>query len=91
MPRKLSFKISLATSSVYVNFYKMQQYLREVQSFIFLSVYFNFIFKKPEAGPVAQWLSAHTFSFGGPGFTGLDPGCRHGTTWQAMLWQASHI
>ena len=24
-----------------------------------------------------------------PGFTGLDPGCRHGTICQAMLWQAS--
>ena len=27
----------------------------------------------------------------GPGFAGSDPGCRHGTTHQAMLWQASHI
>ena len=37
------------------------------------------------AGPVAQWLSS------GPGFAGLDPGCGHGTAWQAMLWQVSHI
>lgn len=24
-------------------------------------------------GPVVQWLSSHTFCFGGPGFTGWDP------------------
>ena len=44
------------------------------------------------ASPVAQWLSAHVpFCFSGPRFTGLDPGCGHGTAWQDMLWQASHI
>ena len=30
-------------------------------------------------------------ALGGPGFAGPDPGCRHGTAWQTMLWQASHI
>ena len=34
------------------------------------------------AGPVAQRLSAHVPLLGGLGFTGLDPGCGHGTTWQ---------
>ena len=42
---------------------------------------------------LARWHSGQvrTFRFGGPGFTGSDPGCRHGTAWQAMLWQASHV
>ena len=43
------------------------------------------------AGPVAQGLSVHFPLLGGPGFTGSDPGCGHGTAWQAMLWQASHV
>ena len=38
------------------------------------------------ASPVAQQLSAHVLLFGGLGFAGSDPGCRHGTAWQAMLW-----
>ena len=38
------------------------------------------------AGPVAQRLSAQFLLLGGPGFTGSDPGCGHGTAWQAMLW-----
>ena len=38
------------------------------------------------ARPVAQQLGSHVLLLGGPGFTGLDPGCRHGTAWQAMLW-----
>ena len=46
---------------------------------------------KTGAGPVAQWLSAHVPLLGGPGFASSDPGCGHGTTHQAMLWQASHI
>ena len=38
-------------------------------------------------GP-AQWCSGEvrTFCFGGLGFAGSDPGCGHGTAWQAMLW-----
>ena len=31
---------------------------------------------------VAHWLSSHVQLLSGPGFTGLDPGCRHGTIWQ---------
>ena len=46
--------------------------------------------QKDFMGPVAQQLSAH-FHFGSLGFNGSDPGCGHGTTCQAMLWQASHI
>ena len=42
------------------------------------------------AGPVAQRLSAD-FPLWRPGFAGSDPGCRHGTAWQAVLWLASHI
>ena len=38
------------------------------------------------AGPVAQCLSSHVLLLGVPGFTGSDPGCGHGTAWQAMLW-----
>ena len=38
------------------------------------------------AGPVAQRLSLHVPLLGGPGFAGSDPGCGHGTAWQAMLW-----
>ena len=34
------------------------------------------------ASPVAQWLSSHVLLLGGPGFTGLDPGCGHGMAWQ---------
>ena len=26
-----------------------------------------------------------------PGSCGSDPGCGHGSAWQAMPWQASHI
>ena len=37
-------------------------------------------------GPVVQQLSLHVMLLGGPGFTGSDPGCGQGTTWQAMLW-----
>ena len=32
--------------------------------------------------PVAQWLSSHVLLLGGPGFTGSDPRCGHGNTWQ---------
>ena len=39
-----------------------------------------------EASLVVQWLGSHLLLFGGPGFAGSDPGCRHGTAWQAMLW-----
>ena len=38
------------------------------------------------AGPVAQQLSAHVPRLGGLGFACPDPGCGHGTAWQAMLW-----
>ena len=38
------------------------------------------------AGLVAQWLSSHVLLLGGPGFTGSDPGCGHGTAWHTMLW-----
>src|SRR3712207_8946216 len=43
------------------------------------------------AGPVVQRLSTHVLLLGGPGCAGSDPGCGHGTTWQAMLWWASHV
>ena len=33
-----------------------------------------------------QRLSEHVPFLGGLGFAGLDPGCGHGTAWQAMLW-----
>ena len=36
-------------------------------------------------GLVVQWLSSHFLILGGLGFTGSNPGCGHGTTWQAML------
>ena len=36
------------------------------------------------AGPVAQRLSSHV-PLRRPGFTGSDPGCGHGTAWQAIL------
>ena len=53
----------------------------------------QFIVLKKEgdgAGTVMQWLSL-LLRFGGPGFTGLDPGCRHGTTCQAMLrWHPTY-
>ena len=42
------------------------------------------------AGPVAQWLSSHV-PLWRPGFAGSDPQFGHGTAWQTMLWQASHI
>ena len=32
---------------------------------------------------MAQLLSSHVLLLGGPGFAGLDPGCAHGTAWQA--------
>ena len=37
---------------------------------------------------LAWWCSSwvHIFSFSGPGFTGSDPGCRHGTAWHTILW-----
>src|SRR3712207_7252338 len=35
--------------------------------------------------------STHVLLLGGPGCAGSDPGCGHGTTWQAMLWWASHV
>ena len=34
------------------------------------------------AGLVAQRLNSHTLFLGGPGFTGSDPRCGHGTSWQ---------
>ena len=37
------------------------------------------------AVPVAQQLSLHVLLLSRPGFAGSDPGCRHGTTWHAML------
>ena len=47
---------------------------------------------QPDSGP-APWCSGnvHKRRLGGPGFTCSDPGCRHTTTCQAMLWQESHI
>ena len=36
------------------------------------------------AGPVTQQLSAH-IPLRRPGFAGSDPGCGHGTAWQARL------
>ena len=39
---------------------------------------------------MAQWLSAHV-PFQGLGVPSLDPRWGHGTAWNAMLWQASHI
>ena len=39
---------------------------------------------------MAQKFSSHVQLLGGQGFAGSDPGCGHGTAWQAMLWQASH-
>ena len=50
---------------------------------------FQFIFSNNftfGAGTVAQRLSSHVPLLGGPGFASLDPGCGHGTAWQAMLW-----
>ena len=38
------------------------------------------------AGPVVQRLNEHVPLLGGLGFASSDPGCRHGTTWHAMLW-----
>ena len=38
-----------------------------------------------QVGPVAQWLSAHIQLLGGPALASWDPGCGHGTAWQAML------
>ena len=37
------------------------------------------------ANLVAQRLSAHVLLLSGLGFGGSDPGCGHGTSWQAML------
>ena len=37
------------------------------------------------ASLVAQRLSAHVL-LQWPRIRSSDPGCRHGTTWQAMLW-----
>ena len=34
------------------------------------------------ASLVAQRLSSHVPLLGSPGFTGLDPGCEHGTAWE---------
>ena len=34
---------------------------------------------------VVQWLSAHIL-LRWPGVHRSDPGCGHGTTWQAILW-----
>ena len=42
--------------------------------------------KTKEWGRPGGTVVKHIFCFGGPGFAGSDPGCRHGTTWQAMLW-----
>ena len=53
----------------------------------FISVTFK---GKRGACPVAQRLSAH-IPLRGPEFTDSDPGCGHGTAWQAMLWWVSHI
>ena len=39
-----------------------------------------------KAGLVAQQLSLHGPLLSGLGFTGSDPGCRHGTAWHTMLW-----
>ena len=37
------------------------------------------------AGPVAQRLSPHVLLLSGPGVASSDPGCGHGTAWNAML------
>ena len=42
--------------------------------------------KEKGSGLVAQRLSSHVPLLGSPGFTGLDPRCRLGTAWHAMLW-----
>ena len=47
------------------------------------------MFKKALGGPawwVAQQLSSHFALLSSPGFASSDPGCGHGTAWQAMLW-----
>ena len=46
------------------------------------------VFKTRHCGgwPGGAAVKVLTFWFGGPGFTSSDPGSRHGTTWQAMLW-----
>ena len=43
---------------------------------------------RPESQGPAQWRrgEVRTLRFGSPGFAGSDPGCGHGTAWQAMLW-----
>ena len=46
--------------------------------------------------PARGWSGGSVVKFAhstsaAPGFAGSDPGCGHGTAWQAVLWQASHI
>ena len=48
-------------------------------------------FHGPGTGSMVKQLSSHIQLLGGPGFTGSDSGCGHGTACEAMLWQASHI
>ena len=38
------------------------------------------------ASPVAQQLISHVPLLGSLGFASSNSGCRHGTTWHAMLW-----
>ena len=56
------------------------------QTYLHYNITFYLKYCLPGASPVVQWLSSHIPLLSGPGFTGSDPGCRHGTTWHAMLW-----
>ena len=52
----------------------------------------NWLQENVMTGP-ARWHSSQVsiFCFGGLAFASSDPGCRHGTAYQAMLWQASYV
>ena len=50
-----------------------------------------YIFKKSRGQPSGRVIKFMWAASAAQGFAGSDPGRKYGTTWQAMLWQASHL
>ena len=77
----ITYHVSLRNLCMYVCLTKEQVTLKRIG--LSSSLYPS---KNVGAGLVARWLSEHILLLGGPGFTGLDSGCRHGTASHTMLW-----
>ena len=54
-----------------------------IKSYMYKEKYQNIV---SGASLVVQRLTSHILLLRGPGSAGSDPGCGHGTAWQAMLW-----